>query len=80
VTSYYFDPDTWYLIKAVVKAEMMGQSMDVVTNFSNYKKLDNGYATPSTVEVNYGGQFFLTANFTKVELNNPVDPAIFAKP
>ncbi|HLO57120.1 MAG TPA: hypothetical protein VK179_00110 [Bacteroidales bacterium] len=80
VTSYFFDPDTWYLIKTINRAEMMGQSMDIATNFSNYKKLDNGYASPSTVEVNYGGQFFLTANFTKIELNNPVDPAIFAKP
>lgn len=80
VTSYYFDPDTWYLIKTVVRAEMMGQSMDIATNYSNYKKMDNGFSTPSTVETNYGGQFFLTANFTKVELNNPVDLAIFAKP
>jgi hypothetical protein len=80
VTSYYFDPDTWYLIKMIQRAEMMGQSMDISINLSNYKKLDNGFASPSTVETNYGGQFFLTANFTKVELNNPVDPAIFAKP
>jgi hypothetical protein len=79
-TMYYFDPDTWYLIKMVQKSEMMGQTMDIIINLSNYKKLDNGFAAPTTVETNYGGQFFLTANFTKIELNNPVDPAIFVMP
>jgi hypothetical protein len=79
-TSYYFDPDTWFLIKLVQKIEMMGESMDVSVNLSNYIKLDNGFAAPGTVETNYGGQFFLTANFAKIELNNPVDPAIFLKP
>ena len=79
-TAYYFDPATWYLIKTVQTIEMMGQTMDIITNYSNYQKPENGYAMPYTIETNYGGQFFLTANITKVELNQPIDPAIFVKP
>ena len=79
-TAYYFDPQTWYLIKMVQKAEMMGQTMDISVNLSNYQKPENGFAMPYSIETNYGGQFFLTANFNKVEINNPVDPVVFAKP
>jgi hypothetical protein len=77
---YYIDPETFYLIRMVQKAEMMGQVMDIVFGYSNYQKTDNGYVLPYTIETNYGGQFFLVSNYTKVEINTPVDPAVFAKP
>jgi hypothetical protein len=80
VTEYYFDPDSSYLVQVVQKSEMMGQIMDIVSNYSNFKKTENGFVIPYTIETNYGGQFFLTANITKVEFNQPVDPAIFKKP
>jgi hypothetical protein len=78
--SYYFDPETWYLIKKVQKAEMMGQSMDIITTLSNYQKPENGYPMPYTLETNYGGQFFLLSNINKVELNQPVEMVVFEKP
>ena len=77
---YYFDPDTWYLVKMVQKAEMMGTPMDISIVLSNYQKPENGYAMPFTLETDYGGQFFLTAKISKVEINQPVDPVVFAKP
>ncbi|HEX2394763.1 MAG TPA: hypothetical protein VHI78_05415 [Bacteroidales bacterium] len=77
---YYFDPSNWYMIKMVQKAEMMGQPMDISIILSNYQKPENGYAMPFTMETDYGGQIFLTAKINKVEINQPVDPAIFAKP
>jgi hypothetical protein len=77
---YYFDPESYYLIRLVEKAEMMGQPMDIEMTFSNYQKPDNGYTMPYTMEINYGGQFFLVSNITKVEINKPVDLAVFAKP
>jgi hypothetical protein len=79
-TSYFFDPETWYLIKLVQKIEMMGQTMEVASNLSNYQTPENGYAMPFTMETDYGGQFFLTAKINKVEINPPVDVSVFVKP
>jgi hypothetical protein len=77
---YFFDPESGYLIKLVQKSEMMGQSMDIILTFSDYQKPENGFAMPYTMETNYGGQFFLTAKINKVEINQPVETAIFLKP
>lgn len=77
---YYFEPDTGYLIRTVLSGEMMGQAMNIETNYSNYQKADNGFATPYTIETNYGGQFMLITKIEKLELNKEIDPAVFAKP
>lgn len=79
-TEYYFDPETGYLIQMVQNSEMGGQAMMISTILSNYKKTDSGFAMPYTTETNYGGQFFLTANINKVDINQPLDASIFAKP
>ncbi len=79
-SDYFFDPESFYLIRLVQKGEMMGQPMDVVLSYSNYQKAENGYVIPYTIETNYGGQFFLTMNISKTEINKPIDPAIFVKP
>jgi len=79
-TAYYFDPTTWYIVKMVQKAEMMGQPMDIIMILSDYQKPENGYAMPFTMETDYGGQIFLTAKINKVEVNQPIDPVVFAKP
>ena len=59
---------------------MMGQVMNIETTFSDYQKTDVGYVLPYSIETNYGGQFFLVTKLSKVEINQPVDLAIFAKP
>jgi hypothetical protein len=79
-TFYYFDPATNLLIKVLLKAEMMGQTMEIITTMSNYQKPENGFSMPYTTETNYGGQFFLVANIKTVELNKTIDPVTFAKP
>jgi hypothetical protein len=80
VTEYYFDPATNYLIQIVQKTDMGGQSMDITATLSDYRKTDQGVALPYKMEANYGGQFFLVYTVTKVDFNQPVDPAIFVKP
>ena len=77
---YYFHPETAYLIRTVLTGEMMGQVMNIETTFSDYQKTDVGYVLPYSIETNYGGQFFLVTKLSKVEINQPVDLAIFAKP
>jgi hypothetical protein len=77
---YYFDPETFYLIKMVQQSEMGGQTMEVVANYSDFQKAENGLVLPHSVDTNYGGQVFLTEKIVKVEFNQPVDLAVFAKP
>jgi hypothetical protein len=80
VTNYFFDPATNLLIKTVQMTEMMGQQMEISVNYSNYQATEAGVLIPFGSETSYGGQFFLVANINKVEVNQPVDPAVFAKP
>ncbi len=77
---YYFDPGTFYLVKSVQSIEMQGQMTDNEITFSDYKQTD-GFALPYKMEMNIGGgQFQMAMTVSKVELNNPVDEAIFSKP
>jgi hypothetical protein len=79
-TQYFFDPETGYLIQAIQTSNMGGQSMDITVGYSDFRKTDAGIVVPYKIETNYGGQFFLTETVTKVDINQPVDPAIFVKP
>jgi hypothetical protein len=77
---YFFDPNTFYLIKSLQETEMQGQKMDNEITYSDYKQAD-GYSMPYKMDmVIAGGQFTMTMAVTKVELNKPVDETIFAKP
>jgi len=76
---YFFDPETGYLIQAVTQADMQGQMVENVTTYSDYRATD-GYTLPYKTSMNMGGQMDMTSTVTKVEVNKPVDQAIFAKP
>jgi hypothetical protein len=77
---YYFDPSTFYLLRADQQAEMQGQIVDNVLTFSDYKQVE-GYTLPHKIDMNMaGGQFTLVMNVTRVELNKPVNDSIFIKP
>ncbi len=77
---YYFDPNTFYLIRQVQQTEMQGETIDNVMTLSDYRTTE-GYLMPYKVEmVMAGGQFSMTMAVTKVELNKPVDEAFFAMP
>jgi hypothetical protein len=77
---YYFDPGTSYLIKAIQSMEMQGQMTDNEITYSDYRQVE-GYAVPYKMDMNIaGGQFQMAMIVSKVELNKPVDEAIFSKP
>jgi hypothetical protein len=79
-TQCFFDPESGYLVQVVITSNMGGQAMDITVGYSDYRKTDAGVAFPYKIETNYGGQFFLTETVTKVDVNQPVDKAIFVKP
>jgi hypothetical protein len=78
-TNYFIDTVTYLLNKTVAKAEFMGQSIEIVTSFSDYKKTDYGIVVPYTKSTDFGG-FALGFKVTKVEVNKELDPKIFETP
>jgi hypothetical protein len=78
-STYYFDPNNSYLIKSIQQADMQGQSVENITTYSDYKPTE-GYSMPYKINTDIGGQFSMAMTVTKVELNKPVDEAVFAKP
>lgn len=78
--TYYIDPSTYYIIETVIPGNFNGQSIDITTTYSDYKKTDFGTVAPFSLETSYGGQFTMPTTVTKLEINKPVDPAIFEMP
>jgi hypothetical protein len=76
-TTYFIDPATYYVIQSVRPAQMMGQTMEVTTTYSDFKKSDYGWVAPQVAEINFGGQFSMTSKANKVEVNTPVDVSVF---
>jgi hypothetical protein len=76
---YYFDSETGLLVKSVTQGDMQGQQVENTATYSDYKEVD-GYTIPYKVTISMGGMFEMTNEVTKVEVNKPVDAAIFAKP
>ncbi len=79
-TIAYIDATTYYLTKVTRQTNFMGQAMELNVSFSNFKKTDFGITIPFTTEINYGGQFVITNNITKIEFNKTIDPAVFEMP
>lgn len=73
---YFIDPVTYNLIKVTTKSEVMGQTVDVTTTFSDFKKTDFGIVLPYTRNVDMG-MFQLAQKVDKVEINKEIDPKIF---
>ena len=79
-TTYFIDPSTYYLKKAVKQGDMMGQPVVITISFSDYQKTDFGYVVPHKIETDMGGNFSFSATINKVEINKEIDPKIFEMP
>jgi hypothetical protein len=73
----YFDPASYLVIRTVSKQKANGQEMDVTTSLSNYKKLPEGILVPMSISLPVGPGANAELTLTKVEVNKPVDEAIF---
>jgi hypothetical protein len=78
-TTYFIDPSSYYIIQSVRQGQVMGQDVTVTTTYSNYTKTDFGVFMPYTVNIDMG-QFAMTGNTKKVEINKDIDPKIFDMP
>ena len=57
----------------------MGQTVTITTTYSNFQKTDYGITLPYTSNVDMG-QFAMTINTKKVEVNKDIDQKIFDMP
>jgi hypothetical protein len=79
-STYYIDPTTYYITKMTKSGEVMGQQVEIVINYSDYKKTDFGYTIPYNTQLDFGSMFSMAIATKKVEINTPVDPKIFDMP
>ncbi len=78
--TYYFDPKTYYIFRTVTvggfggRGGGQGGNMEMKTDYSEYKKTDDGYVFALKVTiVGRGGGLF----FEKIEVNKPVDEKVY---
>ena len=78
-TYYFIDAATYLLNKSIIKSEVMGQTVDVTTTYSDYKKTDFGIMYPYAKNIDMG-MLQLAQKVEKVEVNKAIDPKIFDMP
>lgn len=78
-TYYFIDAATYLLTKSITKSEMMGQAVDVITTYTDYKKTDIGIMIAYSKNIDMG-MFQLIMKTDKVEMNKEIDPVIFEMP
>ena len=71
-STFYLDPETYYLVKGTKKFKADGKEMEESTLFSNFKKLPEGIVLPMTI-----GSSFGQGEVTKIEINPKIDESIF---
>lgn len=72
--TFLIDPKNYYIIRAIAKAAVNGQEMEVTQNFSDYKKTEDGYVFAYTIGGAFG-QGDMTV--TKIEVNKTIDEKVF---
>ncbi len=78
--SYYVDANTYQLVGTKSDITVQGQKVNGSAMFADYKNTD-GLILPYTLTLTGGGMpGTVTAKVTKLLINVPVDPSVFAKP
>ena len=76
-STYFFDPNTFYLMKNVAKMTVNGQDLETTILFSDYRKTEYGTLLPWAMEMSLPQGFNIKYSTVKVEVNKPVDEKIF---
>jgi hypothetical protein len=74
--TYFIDAKTFYVVQNEASAEMMGNTVTVTINYSDFKKTDYGWVVPYATDMNMG-QFAISSKLNKIEVNPTIDPALF---
>lgn len=73
-STYFIDSKNYYAVRRTSKMTANGQEIDLTMNMSNFQKLDGGIVYAMTQE---NSSQPAPVNFTKVEVNPKIDPAVF---
>ncbi len=72
--TYYFDPETYYVIRVHEKAVVNGKTIEGNTDKSDYQKTPEGYVFAMSQGGDMGGE----VKFTTVKINTDMDPKLFS--
>jgi outer membrane lipoprotein-sorting protein len=75
----YLDTQTFLVMRTTGKRKQMGQELDLETNHGNYKAV-NGVMVPFSIDTKSSGKSIMQLTMEKVEMNVPVDDAMFRMP
>jgi outer membrane lipoprotein-sorting protein len=77
VGTAYLDATSFLMVKATNTLAVQGQTVEMTTLLSDYRKTPEGLAYPAVTEQNPGG---VKINITKIETNQTLADSLFAKP
>ena len=75
----FLDAQTFLTMRTTGKRKQMGQELDLEINHGNYKPV-NGVMIPFNIDQKNAGKSVMNFTLEKVEMNMPVDDAIFRMP
>jgi len=78
VKNYFIDASTYLILKMKTKVEAQGQTINVTTNFKEYKDID-GVKMPGKMEIEtpMGNQVI---EIEEIKFNVSIDNSVFARP
>jgi hypothetical protein len=80
ILTLYIDLKTFLIIKLIEPGSVMGQKVDILRTFENYRKAENGFVYPAKEIDYYGDQFSIVTIVKSIQINPLVDENIFLKP
>ena len=80
IEHYYFDADSGLEVKRSIELDTGGGlTQNLETEMSNFKSVD-GIMVPHTLKQSISGKPVAQVNFDKIEINAPMDDALFKMP
>lgn len=73
VSTVYIDAASYYLIRNITKATVMGQQVEQTTNYSDYKKTPDGFLFAYNTVINSPMVGEIKATITKIDVNTSPD-------
>lgn len=73
VSTIYIDTSSYYLIRNITKATVMGQEVEQTTNYSDYKKTPEGFLFAYNTVVSNPMVGEIKATITKIDVNTSLD-------
>ena len=73
VSTIYIDATSYYLMRNITKATVMGQQVEQTTNYSDYKKTPEGFLFAYNTVINSPMVGEIKATITKIDVNTSLD-------